>query len=134
VSSRAEIRQAILDERNIELCFEGHRFWDLRRTRNMMQLNGLIKHGLEAIAINADGTDMDISEARKLTDEYKLTTEDFRYTILTVPYTPAAEKEFIIEEKFYFFPIMKTYLDENSNLKQNNNWGGTFDPTMEAAE
>jgi hypothetical protein len=132
VSSRTEIRQAILDERNIELCFEGHRFWDLRRTRNMMQLNGLIKHGLEAIAINADGTDMDISEARKLTDEYKLTTGDFRYTVLTVPYTPAAEKEFIIEEKFYFFPIMKTYLDENSNLEQNNNWGGTFDPTMEA--
>lgn len=40
VGGREEIRQAILDERNVELCFEGHRFMDLRRTRNMMQLNG----------------------------------------------------------------------------------------------
>lgn len=38
VGSREEIRQAILDERHIELCYEGHRFWDLRRTRNMMML------------------------------------------------------------------------------------------------
>ena len=38
VGSREAIRQAILDERNIELCYEGHRFWDLRRTRNMMML------------------------------------------------------------------------------------------------
>ncbi|WP_368305583.1 hypothetical protein, partial [Parabacteroides distasonis] len=36
-----------------------------------------------------------------------------------------------IEESFYFFPIKKTYLDENPNLEQNNNWGGTFNPTME---
>ena len=33
VGNREEIRQAILDERNIELCFEGHRFWDFSRTR-----------------------------------------------------------------------------------------------------
>lgn len=44
VANREEIRQAILDERNVELCFEGHRFMDLRRTRNMMQLNGLQKY------------------------------------------------------------------------------------------
>lgn len=131
VANREEIRQAILDERNIELCFEGHRFWDLRRTRNMMHLNGWTKHGIEAIAINPDGTDMDLNEAKAKIDNNELTTGDFRYVIHQVPYTEAAEREFVIEESFYFFPIQKVNLDENPNLEQNNNWGGTFNPTME---
>ena len=131
VGSREEIRQAILDERNIELCFEGHRFWDLRRTRNMMKLAGWTKHGLEAIAINPDGTDMDLNTARAKINNNELTTGDFRYVIHQVPYTEAAEREFVIEETYYFFPIQKSNIDENPNLEQNNNWGGTFNPTME---
>lgn len=131
VGSREKIRTAILDERNIELCYEGHRFWDLRRTRNMMKLNGWTKHGIEAIPINQDGTDMDITEAKKKADKFELTTGDFRYSILQVPYNKAAEREFVIDESFYFFPIQKEKLDENPNLVQNNNWGGTFNPTME---
>ena len=131
VSNREEIRQAILDERNVELCYEGHRFWDLRRTRNMMILDGLTKHGLEAIAINEDGTDMDITEAAEKVDNNELTTADFRYDILQVPYSDAYVHEFVLDESYYFFPIMTTYLDENPNLEQNVDWGGTFDPTME---
>lgn len=131
VGSREAIRKAILDEREIELCYEGHRFWDLRRTRNMMKMAGWTKHGIEAIAINPDGTDMDLNEAREKTNNYELTTGDFRYIIHQVPYTEAAEREFVIEESFYFFPIQKVNLDENPNLEQNNNWGGTFNPTME---
>ncbi len=131
VGSREAIRKAILDEREIELCYEGHRFWDLRRTRNMMKLAGWTKHGIEAIAINPDGTDMDLNEAGEKTNNYELTTGDFRYIIHQVPYTEAAEREFVIEESFYFFPIQKVNLNENPNLEQNNNWGGTFNPTME---
>ena len=131
VGSREEVRKAILDERNIELCFEGHRFWDLRRTRNMMHLNGWTKHGIEAIAINPDGTDMDLNTARKKINNNELTTGDFRYVIHQVPYTETAEREFVIEESFYFFPIQKSNIDQNPNLEQNNNWGGTFNPTME---
>ena len=131
IGSREEIRQAILDERHIELCYEGHRFWDLRRTRNMMMLAGWTKHGIEAIAVNPDGSDMDLNVARDRIAKNELTTGDFRYVIHQVPYTEAAERQFVIEESFYFFPIKKTYLDENPNLEQNNNWGGTFNPTME---
>lgn len=131
VGSREEIRKAILDERNVELCFEGHRFWDLRRTRNMMQLNGLTKHGLEAIAINPDGTDMDLSEARQGVLNNTLKPENFRYVIHQIPLNPAAEREFVIEEKFYFFPLLQGNISDNPNLEQNNNWGGKFNPTME---
>lgn len=131
VANREEIRKAILDERNIELCYEGHRFWDLRRTRNMMQLNGLTKQGVEGIAVNPDGTDMDLNKAKELALKNELKTEDFRYVLRQVPFTDAAEKEFVIEESFYFFPIQQVNIDENPNLEQNNNWGGTFNPTME---
>lgn len=131
VANQEQIRQAILDERHIELCYEGHRFWDLRRTRNMMKLAGWTKHGIEAIPINPDGTDMDLTEAKKKADAFELTTGDFRYSILQVPFNEAAEREFVIDESFYFFPIQKVNLDENPNLEQNNNWGGTFNPTME---
>ena len=131
VGSREAVRAAILAERNVELCFEGHRFWDLRRTRNMMQLAGQTKHGLEAIAINPDGTDMDLTTAYEKVRANDMTPGDFRYVIHQIPYTEAAEREFVIEETFYFFPIQKSNIDQNPNLEQNNNWGGTFNPTME---
>ena len=129
--NREETRQAILDERAIELCFEGHRFWDLRRARKMMELNGLVKHGIEAIAINPDGSEMDITEAHNKAEQFELTTEDFKYVLHTTPLTPASEKAFYLEEKYYFFPIQKKTIDINPNIQQNKDWGGTFNPTME---
>lgn len=131
VGNREEIRQAILDERNVELCFEGHRFMDLRRTRNMMQLNGLQKYGIEAIAINEDGSEMEIAEAQEKANSYSLTPEDFKYVLRMVPISAIANNKFIIEESYYFFPIQESKILENPNLEQNNNWGGTFSPTME---
>jgi len=56
-ADRAGMREAILAERNIELCFEGHRFWDLRRMRRLHLLDNTTKNGVEAIAINADGSE-----------------------------------------------------------------------------
>ncbi len=131
VGSREEIRQAILDERNVELCFEGHRFMDLRRTRNMMQLNGLQKYGIEAIAINEDGSEMTITEAQRKANSYLLTPENFKYVLRMVPISAIAENKFLIQESYYFFPIQESKILENPNLEQNNNWGGTFNPTME---
>lgn len=129
--SREEMRAAILAERNVELCFEGHRFWDMRRTRNMMLFANHEKHGLEAIAVNADGSEMDMTEAREKISANLLAPEDFRYVKHRVPLNDAEEHEMIIEESFYFFPIQTSKLNENPNLEQNNNWGGTFNPTME---
>ena len=129
--TREELRQIILDERNIEFCFEGHRFWDLRRTRNMMILSGLQKYGLESIAINPDGTDMPINAAKEKAANFELTPDDFRYVKQRVPYNPNAENTFVVEESFYFFPLQQTVLDENENLEQNNTWGGTFNPALE---
>ena len=129
VGSREQIREAILAERNIEFCFEGHRFWDLRRLRMLDRLDGTTKHGVESIAIDEDGSEMPLVEARSLASAYELTEEDFKYSILQVP--RSGVKVSVVPETYYFFPIQKAVLDRNPNLEQNEGWGGTFDPTLE---
>nr|WP_321521163.1 RagB/SusD family nutrient uptake outer membrane protein [uncultured Macellibacteroides sp.] len=130
-TDRETLRKAILDERNIEFCFEGHRFMDLRRTRNMMKLNGLEKFGVEAIAINVDGTDMNLNEAKEKAAKFELKPENFRYKLQQVPLSKNSEKQFLVKESYYFFPIQQSKIDENQNLQQNIDWGGTFNPALE---
>jgi hypothetical protein len=128
-TSREEIREAILAERNIEFCFEGHSFWNLRRLRMLDRLDGTTKHGVEAIAINLDGTEMPISEAKTKAGTNELTETDFKYSIMQIPVTGV--KVMSVPEKYYFFPIKKSVIDLNSKIEQNNNWDGTFNPTLE---
>lgn len=127
-ASREEMREAILAERNIEFCFEGHRFWDLRRLRMLDRLDGQIKQGVEAIAILENGDEMPLSEARTKADNYELTESNFKYSLLQVPRT--GEQVNLLPEKYYFFPIQQNVLDRNENLEQNVGWGGIFDPTL----
>src|SRR5690606_399549 len=75
-SNREQMREAILAERNIEFCFEGHRFWDLRRLRMLDRLDGTTKHGVEAIAVEDDGSEMPLSEARQKAGNYELEPDD----------------------------------------------------------
>ncbi len=128
-STREEVREAILAERNIEFCFEGHRFWDLRRLRMLDRLDGQVKHGVEAIAITSSGTDMPLNEANSLADENQLLESDFRYTLLQVPRSGVQKTS--LPESYYFFPIQESVISRNPNIEQNANWGGTFDPTLE---
>lgn len=128
-NTREEVRTAILAERNIEFCFEGHRFWDLRRHRQLHVLDGKTKFGVEAIAINPNNTEMDIDQAAQLARTYQLKENNFKYSLLQVPRSGA--KVNIVPEKYYFFPIAKSVLDKNKKLEQNKDWGGNFDPTIQ---
>lgn len=127
--TRAEMREAILAERNVEFAFEGHRFWDLRRLRMLNRLDGTTKHGVEAIAIQSNGQDMPIGEARTKADKYELVESNFKYSILQVP--RSGVKVNVLPDKYYFFPIQRDILDRNKSLEQNVDWGGTFNPTLE---
>lgn len=76
----------------VELAFEGHRFWDVRRW----------KEG---------------DKHFKRIDEMKITKNEdgsFVYTRKTVDRT--------WEDKMYLFPIPQTELLKNTNLKQNAGW------------
>ncbi|SPZ85391.1 SusD family [Sphingobacterium multivorum] len=81
-TTKEQMREAILAERNIEFCFEGHRFWDLRRLRKLNILNNTTKHGVEAIAINANGTEMKLEDANVLAKTYTLKENQFKYSVL----------------------------------------------------
>jgi len=128
-SNRQQMREAILAERNIEFSFEGHRFWDLRRLRMLDRLDGTTKHGVEAIAINPDGSEMPMGAARAKADDYELLEDDFKYSLLQVP--RSGVKVNSVPESYYFFPIQESVIDKNPSIEQNSNWGGTFNPTLE---
>lgn len=128
-TDRIQMRDAILAERNIEFCFEGHRFWDLRRSRKLNVLNNTIKYGVEAIAINSNGTEMDLDDAANLARAYQLKENQFKYSVLQVPNT--GNKVNLVPDTYYFFPIAQSVIDKNPNILQNKDWGGTFNPTME---
>ena len=127
-STREEVREAIIAERNIEFCFEGKFFWDLRRLRMLNRLDGKTKYGVEAIAINEDGSEMPIASAKALAEDNLLTESDFKYITWQVPFTGV--KVTSLPESYYFFPIQQSVIDLNSNIEQNVNWGGTFNPTL----
>lgn len=127
-TTRAAIRDAILAERNIEFSFEGHRFWDLRRLRKLDVLHNKTKFGVEAIAINLDGSEMNLEQAANLARNYQLIENQFKYSLLQVPRSGAQVN--LVPDTYYFFPLAQSVLDKNSKLEQNKDWGGTFDPTM----
>lgn len=127
-TSAASMREAILAERNVELAFEGHRFYDLRRLRMLDRLDGTTKHGVEAIAVLPNGQDMPIGEAREKANKYELVETNFKYSLLQVP--RSGVKVNVVPDKYYFFPIQRDILDRNKSLEQNKDCGGTFDPTL----
>lgn len=126
--NRGEMRQAIIDEKYIEMAFEGHRFWDLRRHRMLGQLDGMRKYGIMAVKVNGRTVDQITSDDVSMAHEFALKPEDFEYQ--KVEMISNGPKEMVMPEKYYFFPIKQSHINANTNLKQNKDWGGDFIPTL----
>jgi len=88
------LRQIIHQERTIELAFEGKRFWDIRRWKEIDELN-------------------DQPRGWNIAGE---TTEDF-YNVILVAQVPT---KFTVKD--YFWPIKEADLTVNKNLVQNYGW------------
>ncbi|ETN93898.1 Starch-binding associating with outer membrane [Zhouia amylolytica] len=91
--SKEEMRAIIQQERNIELCYEGHRTWDVRRWKQGEMFN-----------VPAQGLDIRSSEA---VDFYKPVNVENR--VFTTP-------------GYYLFPIRLSEVEINQNLVQNPGW------------
>jgi starch-binding outer membrane protein, SusD/RagB family len=121
---KAQMREAILLERQVELAFEGKRFWDLRRLRLFeKELNGKRRTGLRTT----------LKSGVKKEDALKLTSADLqtKYDQYFQTEVVTMDTQFPINWKpeYYFFALPRQHTQANSNLEQTQGWdGGTFDP------
>jgi hypothetical protein len=59
--NQSGLRQAIKNERRIELCFEGHRFWDIRRWNDIATMKSSVK----GVKFSSDNLSATVSEIQK---------------------------------------------------------------------
>jgi len=116
-TTKTDIQKAYQNERFVEFCFEGKRWDDLRRWKLFGSLRALKqRHGL-AIELKPGETAVQpMSDINTVYTKFKSTVVETDNTDIVIP------------DKFYFYGIAKALRDRNPLLKQNNNWGGDFDP------
>lgn len=95
-STGTELLEDIKHERRIELAFEEHRYYDVRRWKEGSKY---LNRTVHAILI------------KKYPDGHKT------YTVSDLRSDVGGERKF--EDKMYWLPIMKSEIDKNPNLKQN---------------
>jgi hypothetical protein len=92
--NQAEMRERIRNERRVELAFEGHRFWDVRR---WMVASETLGSALAGVDIAKTGTD--------------------QFT-----YTPVNIENRVFEPRMYFYPIPQSELLLAGEWTQNPLW------------
>ena len=95
--TQSQMRELIRNERYVELCFEHHRYWDLRRWKLAEEkLNNRNYTGV-VITKEDDGT-------------------------FTYAYEPVESFSLVFTDKMYFMPIPQSEISKNGSLKQNPGW------------
>lgn len=92
--NKDDFRAKVRNERRVELAFEDHRFWDIRRWMI----------GPETVAIK-----------RTRIENNNTTPPSFTYSTYTTT-------ERVWEDKYYFYPIPQSEIYKNKNLIQNPDW------------
>ena len=91
--TKDEMRRLIHNERRIELAFEEHRFFDIRRWR---EAENIYQQPLRGMLITSNGTGLNYSVVN----------------VLNVAW----------DNKRYFYPIPYSEVNKNDNMVQNPNW------------
>lgn len=122
---RAQMQDAIMLERRIELAFESKRYWDLRR--NMLfetQLNGTRRTGLRIALKVPTAPWLAIRDTVNLDARYP---EFFTHQVINQD----TQQSIAWKSTYYFYAIPSSHLQLNSKLQQTIGWaGGTFDPLL----
>jgi len=92
--TQAEMRETIRQERRIELAFEGHRFFDVRRWKIADVTDNKMMHGLE-ITVNADGS--------KSSQEFEVGNHTFRQAMYfwPIPYNEVVKSKSLVQNPYY---------------------------------
>ena len=100
-STPAGMREIIRRERLIELCMEGHRFWDIRRWKTAPDEYREPQKGWNNRISTADGTESEVNQ---------------------IMYTPQVVNVQKFNSRDYFWPVRNSDMDVNPNLVQNIGW------------
>lgn len=92
--TQAEMRRAIQNERRVELAFEEHRYWDVRRWGIASQVSNKTLHGMKIT--NTNGT--------------------YSYELVNIR-TPVFQSP-----KWYLWPIHQDEINKSVELEQNPGW------------
>lgn len=92
--TKEEMRETIRQERRIELAFEGHRFFDVRRWKIAEETDNKMMHGLE-ITVNSDGT--------KSSQEFEVGKHTFRPAMYfwPIPYDEVVKSSSLLQNPYY---------------------------------
>jgi len=124
---KTQLVAAVMKERQIELAFEGKRFWDLRRRKLLEStLNGKRRTGV-VVTLTPNGSNSDyILLTRDASANASL--ETLYANNFTVTTKVMDTYNIAFQSGVYFFGIPTNSIKNNVNLQQNNTWGGPFDP------
>lgn len=130
--SKDEMFTTIINERRIELAFEGKRYDDLRRNRLFDQLNGK-KRSILKITVKApytvDSLETPDATGIMLRDKLDLNGPDYTTYFEVTEDVLDTQKPINYPSNYYFYAIPTTNITRNPSLVQTAGWGnGTFNP------
>jgi hypothetical protein len=138
--SDAELVEAVVYEKQIELAYEGKRFWDLRRRMmfddpefdgyQRMRVRIARKSNVPATAVDfiaSITTTGGAYDAEKAAENLNTTKYFDHFTTTLVRLDN--EYSWNVPDNYYFFGLPIKHFEQNANLTQTKGWdGGTFDP------
>lgn len=121
-ASQAEIRDAYISERFVEFAFENKRWGDLRRWKRFDLVNQTkFRQGIYFVL--KDG------EKIEWTDDISNAAVRKKFTAVFIENLDGdPQYKYNLDQKHWFYPLSQKNLEASSVLKQNAEWGGTFNP------
>ncbi|NIG55335.1 RagB/SusD family nutrient uptake outer membrane protein [Chitinophaga sp. Cy-1792] len=134
----ASMRSLLLNERQVEFAFEGMRYYDLRRTRNLGLITPRMSMIPSPVSPYVGGTGTDATKIYldkvypsgiKPRDTLNLNNTDTYKRVLAVnPASLEGTNAISLPDKYYVYPLPTTFT-RTPIIQQTNGWlGGTFDP------
>jgi hypothetical protein len=125
--SRDEMFAAVLYERQIELAFEGKRYWDMRRWKLFESVvNGKKRTGT-TYTFKSSGSIA--NHAAFLAQRDGLSRDDAYINNFTIATKTMDSYNANWKSEYYFFPLPQSAINNNPSLEQTMGWNnGTFDP------
>jgi hypothetical protein len=130
--SKTELFDVIINERRIELAFEGKRYDDLRRNRLFDQLNGK-KRSILKIGVKPPYTVADLEKPDAtgipLRDKLDLNGPDYTTYFTTTVDVLDTQKPINYPANYYFYAIPTSNIIRNPSIVQTAGWSdGSFNP------